>query len=103
MSADRIIRYTYVWAIPDDDVSWRTDAACADIPLSVVDQIFFPKQGGTTHQAKAVCARCPVRAECLAWAVADPDLAGVWGGTSARERRRLRVSGYVSYGPEDSS
>ena len=41
-------------------------------------------------EAKAICARCPARAACLAYALADSDLRGVWGGVSERERRRMR-------------
>ena len=40
--------------------------------------------------AKAVCSGCPVRVECLAYALAEPQLQGVWGGTSDTERRALR-------------
>ena len=43
--------------------------------------------------AKRMCAACPVRQECLEWALAMPtqsDRYGVYGGLSAVERRRLR-------------
>jgi WhiB family redox-sensing transcriptional regulator len=40
--------------------------------------------------AKAVCAMCPVRPECLTWALATGQDAGVWGGTSEEERRVMR-------------
>jgi WhiB family redox-sensing transcriptional regulator len=39
--------------------------------------------------AKAVCRECPVRDECLAYALDHREHDGVWGGLSARERRRL--------------
>jgi WhiB family redox-sensing transcriptional regulator len=46
-------------------------------------------------RAKAVCARCPVAAQCLDYALATGQQHGVWGGTSEEERkamrRRLRV------------
>jgi WhiB family redox-sensing transcriptional regulator len=42
--------------------------------------------------AKQVCATCPVAADCLDYALADPTLRGVWGGTSSRDRSRLRRS-----------
>src|SRR5258708_12783090 len=44
-------------------------------------------------QAKAVCARCPVRRECLQYALATHQVHGVWGGTSEEERQRLRSRG----------
>jgi WhiB family redox-sensing transcriptional regulator len=57
-------------------------------------ELFFPI-GNTgpallqIEQAKAVCAGCPVLAECRAWALDNPKLAefGVWGGLSEDERR----------------
>jgi WhiB family transcriptional regulator, redox-sensing transcriptional regulator len=39
------------------------------------------------EQAKAVCAVCPVRRECLQFALATRQAHGVWGGMSEHERR----------------
>ncbi len=39
--------------------------------------------------ARAVCHRCPVKAECLAWATKH-DVFGVWGGTTRTQRTRRR-------------
>ncbi|MGH8896870.1 MAG: WhiB family transcriptional regulator [Egibacteraceae bacterium] len=70
---------------------WRDRAACLDEDPA----LFFPI-GVTgpaldqTEQAKAVCRDCPVRAQCLDWALATGQDAGVWGGTSEDERRQLR-------------
>jgi WhiB family redox-sensing transcriptional regulator len=58
-------------------------------------ELFYPS-GSTgaaleqTQQAKAVCQRCPVRVQCLAWAMKTHQDAGVWGGLSEDERRALR-------------
>jgi WhiB family redox-sensing transcriptional regulator len=58
-------------------------------------ELFFPV--GTTgpaavqiERAKSVCTQCEVRAECLEWAMATAQDAGVWGGLSEDERRSLR-------------
>ncbi|MGH8906204.1 MAG: WhiB family transcriptional regulator [Egibacteraceae bacterium] len=71
--------------------AWRGQAACLDED----PELFFPI--GTTgpalaqaELAKAVCQRCPVIAQCLAWALATRQEAGVWGGLSEDERRDLR-------------
>lgn len=40
--------------------------------------------------AKALCAGCPVRGECLSFVLDDPELVGVWGGTTGEDRRVLR-------------
>lgn len=69
------------------DLRWQDHAICTDHPDR---SIFFPERGQSTAEAKAVCRTCPVRAECLEHAVTYPEKIGVWGGTSERERRRLR-------------
>lgn len=78
---------TFDWNARD----WRVRAACRD---SAPD-LFFPigATGLALEQieaAKAVCARCPVRTECLEFALETNQEAGVWGGTSEEERRHLR-------------
>ncbi|NJP53237.1 WhiB family transcriptional regulator [Streptomyces sp. SBST2-5] len=69
---------------------WRARAACRDED----PDLFFPI--GTTgpalvqtEQAKAVCRRCPVREQCLDWALETGQSTGVWGGTGETERRAL--------------
>lgn len=59
-------------------------------------ELFFPvsEVGPGMRQvieAKAVCAGCPVRSACLAFAL-ERDLEGVWGGTTEDERRALRAA-----------
>lgn len=51
---------------------------------------FFAERGTRADVARAICATCPVHAACLRYALDDPDLVGVWGGTTARERREIR-------------
>ena len=66
---------------------WMTEALCAQIG----GDLWFPDQGGPVQAAKNICATCPVRAECLEFALAAVENpVGVWGGTSPNERRRLR-------------
>ncbi|MGF1662517.1 MAG: WhiB family transcriptional regulator [Kineosporiaceae bacterium] len=63
---------------------WPTQAVCReDHP----DALFV--QGAAQQQAKIVCFRCPVRAECLAHALDTRTEFGVWGGMTERERRQL--------------
>jgi WhiB family redox-sensing transcriptional regulator len=66
---------------------WMRDALCNEYPKA----LFFPERGEDVEPAKAVCGRCAVTAECLAYALADPDafVFGIWGGTSGNERRKL--------------
>ena len=65
--------------------AWMDRAACRGMDSAT----FFPSAGHPTDEAREVCARCPVRRECLAYAVAE-DLEGVWAGTSKQERRAMR-------------
>jgi WhiB family redox-sensing transcriptional regulator len=67
--------------------NWRDDALC----VRYVGQVdFFPARGESVQEAKAVCAACPVRAECLDYAMRSDIHCGVWGGLSELERRQLR-------------
>jgi WhiB family transcriptional regulator, redox-sensing transcriptional regulator len=80
-------------ALPFDDTlapgdeSWRMDALCAETD----PEAFFPEKGGSTREAKRVCAGCPVRLQCLETALRNDERFGIWGGLSERERRRLRL------------
>ena len=67
---------------------WWRSAACQEAD----PELFFPvaPQGpgaGEIARAKAVCAGCQVRRECLQYALATRQLHGVWGGTTEDERR----------------
>lgn len=71
---------------------WADQAACKGM------RIFFPTQAGPGYNprmvrevaaAKAVCAGCSVREDCLAHATATNETRGIWGGLTASERGRL--------------
>jgi WhiB family redox-sensing transcriptional regulator len=59
---------------------------------------FFPTNSVAFARAERVCARCPAAAQCLAAALEDPSLHGIWGGTSARERQYLRSEEGLGWG-----
>lgn len=69
-------------------MDWRHRAICRDEE----PELFFPV--GTalrqTEEAKAVCGRCPVRQECLTWALDHQDF-GIAGGLTEDERNKLKV------------
>lgn len=67
---------------------WMADAVCA----STDPESFFPDKGGSTREAKNVCASCNVAAECLDYALDNNERFGIWGGTTERERRRLQAA-----------
>lgn len=64
-------------------------AACAGIDT---DRIFYPQRGASSRLARAVCAECEVRAECLDYALTNGEMFGIWGGLSERQRVKLRSS-----------
>lgn len=74
---------------------WTSLAACRE--PGVDPEWFFPVgETGPARRdvmaAKAVCARCPVARDCLAWALRTGEPAGIWGGTTPDERRTMRRS-----------
>lgn len=73
--------------------SWRYAAACrGEDPALFFAPSYFEKRREKEARealAKAVCARCPVRMECLDHALVTRETHGVWGGFNEMERRRL--------------
>ncbi|MGJ9583291.1 WhiB family transcriptional regulator [Actinotignum sp. GS-2025b] len=64
---------------------WRESALCAQTDPDV----FFPEKGGSTAPATSICHECPVREECLEYALQHDIRHGIWGGMSDNDRRRL--------------
>jgi WhiB family transcriptional regulator, redox-sensing transcriptional regulator len=78
-------------SIRTEPTDWRSLGACRQED----PELFFPvAQTGPglvqLDQARAICARCEVRAECLDFALETVQDHGVWGGKSEDERRALR-------------
>lgn len=73
---------------------WMGSSACSSANL----HLFFPDpdehgfaRAGLTTRAKAICARCPVISECLAYALATRQDYGVWGGATEQERQMMAL------------
>lgn len=74
------------------DLAWQDDAACRDLDPSM----FFAgyttagtlDPGFDPAPAKAICASCPVTAQCREYALRSGVL-GVWGATDYPQRLRL--------------
>ncbi|MBA3622784.1 MAG: WhiB family transcriptional regulator [Euzebyales bacterium] len=69
-----------------ETLPWASEAKC----LQAEPDTFFPEKGGSTREAKRICAGCDVRAQCLEYALDNDERFGIWGGMSERERRRLK-------------
>jgi WhiB family redox-sensing transcriptional regulator len=67
---------------------WWLHALCRGVD----PELFFPHSGENGTEAKAYCRACPVRAECLQFALDWTGYRdyGIWGGTSAAEREQMR-------------
>jgi len=86
--------------LPEDDIAlleadvalwlrraaWVDRSACRGVDVNR----FFPHRGEPVDTLKAICRGCPVRADCLDYAMVNVERHGIWGGLSERERRRLR-------------
>jgi WhiB family redox-sensing transcriptional regulator len=67
---------------------WARQAECASPGTDL--SIFFSASPALMTRAKAVCARCRVRSQCLEYALAVPEKSGVWGGLDETERGHAR-------------
>lgn len=72
---------------------WRESAACRDLPVDLHHPPGGGGGAGAWDEARAVCAVCPVVAECRAEAdrVETPSTTwGMWGAETPDERLRRR-------------
>jgi len=67
------------------ELKWWDLGACRGLDASV----FYPDDDEGAEAAKAVCADCSVRATCLDYALSVREKAGIWGGATERDRRRM--------------
>lgn len=71
------------WAALSGALEARGPVPCEE---SAVPEAWWAFDGELLRLAREGCRRCPVRAECLAYAVAAGERWGCWGGVSERER-----------------
>lgn len=71
--------------IDPKEIEWQDDALCAQTN----PEAFFPERGNGEKEAKAICARCPVVEECLAYALKHREDKGIWGGLTENERKNV--------------
>lgn len=68
---------------------WMDMARCVEVD----PELFFPELDSIWRvaQAKKICAKCPVKVECLDYALVNKFKEGIWGGLSPTERHRLMM------------
>lgn len=67
------------------ELKWWDLGACRGLDASV----FYPEDDEGAEIAKSVCEGCAVRVACLEHALSVREKAGVWGGATERDRRRM--------------
>jgi len=67
------------------EIVWRQLGACRGLD----PRVFYPDDEDEAIEAKTVCADCGVRVACLEYSLQVREKAGVWGGATERERRRM--------------
>ena len=67
------------------ELKWWHLGACRGLD----SKIFYPDDEASSIFAKSVCSTCSVQTECLEHALTIREKAGVWGGASERDRRRI--------------
>ena len=67
-----------------NDAKWMADGLC----LKFDYDLCYPEKKARIADAKKVCAMCPVRTDCLNWAIEHDETEGVWGGMGPAERRK---------------
>lgn len=70
----------------NNDEEWRLYAACRSYPNPY---IFYSDWPYEQEQAKRICNTCPVKNECLQYALSHKEAFGIWGGETERSRRRM--------------
>ena len=94
MAAKFLPSLTALQALRAEHSGWMTLAECRGMD----PELFFPLVGRGNNDpeeirlAKQVCGQCPVSKPCLDYALAMNEMwRGIWGGTTPRERRRIRA------------
>lgn len=84
------------------EVDWKSSAACRG--NSALNDLLYPTSAADEEKALAVapCRGCPVRSQCLEYALVVEERHGIWGGVGAEERWKLqklmRKAGVFSIG-----
>ena len=74
-------------------LAWQKNAVCGTQENEHIRNFFFSSQPNEKYQAKNLCFSCPVRRDCIKWALETKQIWGIWGGKDEGEiRRTLSVS-----------
>ena len=79
---------------PAISLYWQRDALCAKPENKKYMQWFHSKNSEERNEAKNLCFSCPVRKDCLQWALEHREIWGIWGGKDEIEIRRALSVAY---------
>ena len=84
---------------PAENLNWQSEATCAQPSNRYALDWFFSKDFKEKYAAKNMCFTCPVRSQCLQWALEHRQIWGIWGG---RDEVDIRRTLSVSYNGEET-
>ena len=88
-----LLRYLLDNIYQDRPLGWQQNSLCSQPKYQQCRDDFFSDDIDAIETAKSICSLCPVRKECLKWALEHKEIWGVWGGKDESEiRRALSVS-----------
>jgi WhiB family redox-sensing transcriptional regulator len=87
-----------MWS-PASNLKWQLNSECSKPENKEKMEWFFSKEPKEKYAAKNLCFSCPVRKECLQWALEHRQIWGIWGGKDEVEMRRTLS---VSYKGEEA-
>lgn len=68
-------------------LGWQEQSKCAEPNYVKYRDLFFSEDPEDILDAKSICETCPVRRQCLSWALDNKEIWGVWGGRDENEIR----------------
>lgn len=74
------------FGVDSEVFAWQDEANCRDAD----QELFFPEKGAANKKARALCAACSVIEICQDYAINEPEIDGIWGGMTPRERKSVR-------------
>jgi hypothetical protein len=70
------------------DMSYQKDSLCSKKENQYLLEFFFSEEPQEKYQAKNLCYQCPVRKDCIKYALESKQIWGIWGGKDENEIRR---------------
>lgn len=89
-----LLQFVDMWT-PADNMEWQKQAECSKSENKEKIEYFFSKKPSEKYEAKNICFKCPVRKDCMQWALEHKMIYGIWGGKDEMEIRRALSVTYL--------